>query len=101
MYVTINFYVEPYLLKDIILLAPKLWSLRINKCEMCIIEKSKEIQSEKTLTWFLYNHYIICFAQYTVQCLKNVVQYLNMKMTDILVEIIESKFCSSLKWDGV
>ena len=33
--------------------------------------------------------------------MKNVVHYLNMKMPDILVEIIDLQLCSSLKWDGV
>ena len=36
-----------------------------------------------------------------IQCLKNVVHNLNMKMPDILVEIIDLQLCSSLKWDGV
>ena len=38
-----------------------------------------------------------CFAHDTIQCLKNVVHYLNMKMLDILVEILDLKLFSSLK----
>ena len=38
-----------------------------------------------------------CFAHDTIQCLKNVVHYLNMKMTDILVGIIDLQLCCSLK----
>ena len=41
------------------------------------------------------------YAHDSIQCLKNVVHYLNMKMQDILVEIIYLKLCSSLNWDGV
>ena len=32
---------------------------------------------------------------------ENVVHYLNMKMPDISVSIIDLQLCSSLKWDGV
>ena len=32
---------------------------------------------------------------------ENVVHYLNMKMSDILVEIIYLKLCSSIKFDGL
>ena len=37
----------------------------------------------------------------TLQCLKNVVHYLNIKIPDILVEIIDFKCSSSIKLDDV
>ena len=37
----------------------------------------------------------------TIQWLKNVVHYLNIKMKGKSVEIIGLQLCSSLKWDGV
>ena len=37
----------------------------------------------------------------TIQCLKNVVHDLNMKIPDILVKIIELVICTSLKWFGM
>ena len=40
-------------------------------------------------------------SQDTIQWLTCVVQYLNMKMKVKLVEIIDLKRFSSLKWDGV
>ena len=36
-------------------------------------------------------------AHDTIQCLKNVVHYLDTKMIDILVEIIDLELISSLK----
>ena len=66
--------------------------------KMCIIEKSKKIHSEKNFK-IIFSGTIERknIAHETIQCLKNVVHYLNMKMPDILVEIIDLKLCSSLK----
>ena len=49
--------------------------------------KSKKIYSEKTSSWFSLEPFKN--AHDTIQCLKNVVHYLNMKIPDIFVEIIE------------
>ena len=68
-----------------------------------IIEKSKKTNSEKTLSQFsikLQNK-IIKLAHDTIQWLKCVLHYLNMKMKEKSVEIIDLKFGSSLKWDWV
>ena len=68
---------------------------------MCIIETGKIIHSEKTLSWFSLELLKTIIAHDTIQCLKNIVHYLSMKMPDILVEMIYLKPFSSLKWDGV
>ena len=41
------------------------------------------------------------FAHNTIQWLENIVQYLNKKMKEKLVEIIDLQILSSLKWYGV
>ena len=69
----------------------------MGKC--ALLEKARK-SIEKTVSWFLWN----CrktIAHDTIQCLKNVVHYLNMKTPDILVGIIDLLICSSLKWDDV
>ena len=40
-------------------------------------------------------------AHDTIQWLNRVLRYLNMKIKGTGVEIIDLKYCSSLKWDGV
>ena len=46
--------------------------------EILIIEKSKKIDSKKLEVGFLQNH--LKMARGTIQWLKNIVHYLNMKM---------------------
>ena len=62
---------------------------------MCIIEKNQEIHSKKTLTQFSLK--LLKKYHDTIQRLKNVVHYLNMKTKETLVEIIDLQLCSSLK----
>ena len=63
---------------------------------MCIIEKSRKSIAKKLEVNFIWN-LGKRFSHNTIQCLKNVVHYLNMKIPDILVEIIDLQLCSSLK----
>ena len=63
--------------------------------EMRIIEKSKKIHSEKNVSWFSMEP--LKNVHDTIQCLKNIVHYLNMKMPDLLVEIIDLQIFTSLK----
>ena len=65
-----------------------------------IIEKSKKINSEKTVSQFSLKPFKK-MAHDAIQWLKNSVQYLNVKRKGKMVEIIDLKLCSSLKWDGV
>ena len=65
---------------------------------MCIIEKSKEIHREKKCKLIFSGAVKKGKIAYdTIQCLKNIIHYLNMKMPDMLVEIIDLQFFSSLK----
>ena len=68
--------------------------------EMCIIEKIKIIHSEITVSWFSLKPFKK-IAHDTIQWMKIIVHYLNMKVRYILVEIIDLQLFSSLKWDGV
>ena len=53
--------------------------------------KKQEIQRVKTISWILSGtvKIKIKIAHDTIQCLRKVVHYLNMKMPYILVEIID------------
>ena len=65
---------------------------------MCIIEKSKKIHSKKNCKFiFSGTEEKIYFCSQHNSIPENVVHYLNMKMTDILVEVIELQIFSSLK----
>ena len=64
----------------------KLNNLKQNKCRLIFSRTAEKIK---------------IIAHDTTQCLKNVVHYLNMKMPDILVGIIDFNLCSSIKLDGV
>ena len=95
---------NPYLLKDIILVIQKNCDIsgEIN-VKMCIIEKSKKNHGEKKIKLIFFetvekNDF---FAHETIQWLNYVLHYLNMKIKGKWVEIMDLKFCSSLKWDGV
>ena len=61
--------------------------------KMCIIEKKNPWRKKFKLI-FSGN---VKKNLDTLQCLINFVDYLNTKMKDILVEIIDLKICSSLK----
>ena len=66
---------------------------------MCIIEKSKKNVVKNCKLIFsgtVENKFSLHNSMP-----ENVVQYLNMKTPDILVEIIYLKLCSSIKLDGV
>ena len=69
----------------------------------CALLKNQENPKQKTVSWFFWNRFKeeFIFAHGKIQCLKNVLHYLNMKIPDILVEIIDLQLWSSLKWDGV
>ena len=79
-------------------LATKLWALRINKSVNVYYWKNKKVHSQKNVGPFSLKPFKN--AHDTIQWLKNVVHYLNMKMKDIFVEIIDLQLFSSLKWDG-
>ena len=58
--------------------------------EMCIIEKSKKILSKKNCKLVFFETVKRTkIAHDKIQWMKNVVHYLNMKIPDILVEIID------------
>ena len=67
-----------------------------------IIGKSKKIDSYKTGSQFsikiVTNNKNKQLSHDTIQWLKCVVRYLNMKMKETSVKIIDLKFVSSLKW---
>ena len=49
MYLTVNIFCNtPIYLRMLFYWATKSWALRINKCEICIIEKSKKIHSKNS-----------------------------------------------------
>ena len=66
---------------------------------MYIIEKSKKIHSKNNVGPFSFKPQKK--AHDTIQLLKNVVYYLNIKMKGKLVEILDLQLYCSLKWDGV
>ena len=98
------FHKTPFLLKDLISLAKKLWAVRRNICENVHYWKKQENSWRKTCKMIFsgtIKKYIYIYAHDTIQCLENVLHYLNMKMPGILVEIIDLQICSSLKWDSL
>ena len=58
-----------------------------------MIEKSRKINSKKTLSRFSLKLLKKGNAHDTIQRLKYVVHYLNMKMKEKLVDIIDLKIC--------
>ena len=92
---------NPIYLRILFYLATKLWALWSNKCENVHDWKKQKSISKNFKLIFSKTVDLLLFAHDTIQCLKNVVYYLNMKIPDILVGIIDLKLCSSLKWDGV
>ena len=97
------FYGNHYLLGILFYWETKLWALRRNKFENVHYWYKLKNPLRKNFKLIFYGTvkdiYIISHDK--IQRLKNVVHYLNMKIPDILVEIIDLRFCSSLKWDGV
>ena len=63
---------------------------------MCIIEKRK-----KTLSWFSLEPIKNKNSSRYNSIPENFIGDLNMKKPDVLVEIIDLKLCSLLKWDVV
>ena len=95
MYVTINFLCKtPIYLRMLFYWPIKLWDIRRNNFENVNNWKKLKIHSEKNLSWFSLEPFKKIIAHNTIQCLKNFVHYLDMKMPDILVEIIYLKLFS-------
>ena len=68
--------------------------------KFALLIKSKTIHSGKTVSQFSLKPWKT-IAHDTIKWLKNIVQYLNTKMKDVLVEVFDLQLFSSLKWDGV
>ena len=56
----------------------------------CALLKKARKSMVKTVSLFLWNR--IKKSHDTIQCLKNAVHYLNIKIPDVLVKIIDLKF---------
>ena len=68
------------------------------KC--ALLKKSKKTLSKKNCK-SIFSKTVRKMAHDTIQWLKNVVHYLNMKTKGKPVDIIDLQILSSLKWDGV
>ena len=70
--------------------------------EICIIRKNQKIHSNKTVSQLTIEQNFFCFLSHDrIQRLNCGVHYLNMKMKEKSVEIIDIQLCSSLKLDGM
>ena len=66
----------------------------------CALLKKQENQEQKNCK-SIFSETVLKMAHDTIQWLKNVMHYLNMKMKVKSVKIIDLKLCSSLKWYGM
>ena len=94
------FLCKPIYFRILFYWATKLWALGINKFENVHYWKKEKNHSKTTVSFFILEQFFFnCSGPNSMP--ENVVHYLNMKMIDIIVEIIDLKLCSSLTWDGV